>query len=53
MKKYIPLRLIIAVLLVAGFSQSCTDLDEELFSSIDGEEFLTSEDELIAALGVA
>ncbi|MCB0582227.1 MAG: RagB/SusD family nutrient uptake outer membrane protein [Phaeodactylibacter sp.] len=53
MKKHIPLRLFFVTLLLAGFGQACTDLEEELYSSIDGDSFLSSEAELIAALGAA
>src|SRR5690349_3617374 len=35
------------------FSQSCTDLDEELFSDVTAENFFKTDQEFIAALGQA
>ena len=35
------------------FSQSCTDLDEEIYSEIPAENFFQTDDEFIAALGQA
>src|SRR5665811_2109368 len=44
----------IAVVLLAGaFSQSCTKLDEKLYSSVTPSNFFKSEEEFISALGAA
>ncbi len=45
------------VLLIAGmllvFNNSCTDLDEELYSTVSFDNFFKSDEEFISALGVA
>lgn len=44
----------IAVVLLAGaFSQSCTKLDEKLYSSVTPSNFFKTEEEFISALGAA
>jgi hypothetical protein len=44
----------IAIVLLAGaFSQSCTKLDEKLYSSVTPSNFFKSEEEFISALGAA
>lgn len=45
--------LIISVLIVTTFTQSCTKLDEELFSEVTPENFFKTEEEFISALGAA
>jgi len=42
---------ILIVLVVAGFSQSCTNLDEELYSEVTPENFFNTEEEYVSALG--
>lgn len=42
--------LIVAMLLL-GFNQSCTNLDEEIFSDLTSENFPTTEEQFISALG--
>ncbi|MBR9922267.1 MAG: RagB/SusD family nutrient uptake outer membrane protein [Bacteroidetes bacterium] len=38
-------------LLLVGFTQSCTNLDEEIFSDLTSENFPTTEEQFISALG--
>ncbi len=40
-------------LLVAAFNQSCTNLDEELYSEVTPDNFFKSEAEFVSALGAA
>jgi len=44
---------ILIVLVMAGFNQSCTDLDEELFGEVTPDNFFSSEEEYVSALGAA
>ncbi len=44
---------ILVVLVVVGFSQSCTNLDEELYSEVTPENFFNTEEEYVSALGAA
>lgn len=44
---------ILIVLIVAGFNQSCTNLDEELYGEVTPENFFSSEEEYVSALGAA
>ncbi len=44
---------ILIVLIVAGFNQSCTNLDEELYGEVTPENFFNSEEEYVSALGAA
>jgi starch-binding outer membrane protein, SusD/RagB family len=54
MKKMIFLiRAIMIVSIIAAFNQSCTNLDEELYSDVTPENFFKTEEEFIAALGAA
>ncbi len=48
--KYIG-KFLFVCLLVIGFTQSCTDLDEEVFSQLTSDNFPQSEDQFISALG--
>lgn len=41
------------VALLFSFNQSCTDLDEQLYDTVDVDNFFKSEEEFIAALGSA
>lgn len=43
--------LVMAVALILAFSQSCTDLEEEYFSELTENNFPTTEEQFIAALG--
>jgi len=43
----------IFLLVAATFSQSCTNLDEELYSEVTPENFFKTEEEFISALGAA
>jgi len=51
MKK--SLFLLIGLIMVAGFSQSCTNLDEQLYSQVTPANFFKTEQEFISALGAA
>ncbi|MCK5068702.1 MAG: RagB/SusD family nutrient uptake outer membrane protein [Bacteroidales bacterium] len=44
---------IVIVLIMAAFNQSCTNLDEELFSEVTPDDFFSSEEEYVSALGAA
>lgn len=47
------IRVIMAILIVAAFSQSCTKLDEELFGEVTPANFFKSQEEFVSALGAA
>ena len=51
MKKLFIRRILLVGLGLMLFSQSCTNLEEELFSDITADNFFKTEDEFIAALG--
>ncbi len=54
MKKYrFSKFLLIAGLSLLSFNQSCTDLDEELFSAVTDDNFFKTEEEFVSALGAA
>lgn len=53
MKKLYILKFLIVALFIATFNQSCTDLDEELFSEVTPDNFFKTDEELIAGLGAA
>ena len=53
MKKSVFLISIMIGLLVAAFSQSCTKLDEELYSEVTPANFFKTEAEFVSALGAA
>jgi hypothetical protein len=53
MRKSIFKKAIIASIGLMFFTQSCTDLDEELFSEVAKDDFYKSNDEFVAALGTA
>lgn len=46
-------KLLLPVLFVLTFNNSCTDLEEELYDTLTDENFLKTEEEFIAALGAA
>ena len=52
-KSLVHLGLIIAVLIVTAFSQSCTKLDEELYGEVTPANFFKTQEEFISALGAA
>ena len=52
-KSLLLLRVIMIVLIVAPFIQSCTNLDEELYSEVTPDNFFQNEEEFISALGAA
>ena len=47
------LKIMMVVLLVIGLSPSCTNLDEELYSEVTPDNFFSSEEEFVSALGAA
>ncbi len=53
MKKMITRRIALVFAGLALLSQSCTDLEEELFSQVTAESFFQTDEEFIAALGQA
>lgn len=53
MKKYNFFKFLAAGLLILSFNQSCTNLDEELFSAVTEDNFFKTEEEFISALGAA
>lgn len=46
-------KILLPLLLVASFNNSCTNLDEELYDTLTDNNFLRTEEEFIAALGAA
>ena len=52
-KTLIPIRTILFGILVAALSQSCTKLDEQLYSEVTPANFFKTEEEFISALGSA
>lgn len=54
MKRYLVLmKVALFVMFVTIFSQSCTNLDEELYDSVTPDNFFKTEEEFISALGAA
>jgi len=53
MKTYNILKFLAAALLFVTLNQSCTDLEEELFSQVTSENFFKTEEEFVSALGAA
>jgi len=54
MKKSVFLiRVIMIVFIVTAFNQSCTKLDEELYGEVTPDNFFSSEEEYVSALGAA
>ena len=53
MKTTLFQRFILVVLVVAAFSQSCTKLDETLYSSVTPSNFFKTQEEFVSALGAA
>ncbi len=47
------LKITMVVLLLIGLSPSCTNLDEELYSAVTPDDFFSSEEEFVSALGAA
>jgi starch-binding outer membrane protein, SusD/RagB family len=52
-KTFLLIKAILAAFFVAAFNQSCTNLDEELYSEVTPDNFFKTEEEFIAALGNA
>lgn len=46
-------KLMLALVFLATFNNSCTDLDEKLYDTVTDDNFLKTEEEFIAALGAA
>ena len=53
MKRYNWFKLLALALLMMPLGQSCTDLEEELFSEVTEENFFKTEEEFASALGAA
>ncbi len=53
MKKFLFIKIMAATLFLGIFNQSCTDLEEEVFSQVTVDNFFQSDDEFISALGAA
>jgi hypothetical protein len=53
MKRYNFSKILVTLALLVTFNQSCTDLDEELFSQVTEDSFFKTQEEFISALGVA
>lgn len=53
MQKLFILRVLVVGLVMTAFTQSCTNLEEELYSDITADNFFKTEEEFIAALGQA
>ncbi|MEN8228187.1 MAG: RagB/SusD family nutrient uptake outer membrane protein [Bacteroidota bacterium] len=47
------LRAVVIVLVITAFGQSCTNLDETLYGEVTPENFFSSEEEYVSALGAA
>ena len=52
-KSLLLIRVVLVGLFATVFSQSCTNLDEELYSSVTPDNFFKTEEEFISALGAA
>jgi hypothetical protein len=52
-KSLFLIKAFVVVMIMAGFNQSCTNLDEELFDSVTPDNFFNTEEEILAALGAA
>jgi hypothetical protein len=54
MRKSLSLvKAMLLMILAVSFSQSCTNLDEELFGEVTPDNFFNTEEEILAALGAA
>ena len=53
MKKFLFIKIMAVTLFLGVFNQSCTDLEEEVFSQVTVDNFFQSDDEFISALGAA
>ncbi len=53
MKNLNYLKYLFLTVALVGFNQSCTNLDEELFDTVTGDNFFKTDEEFIAALGAA
>jgi hypothetical protein len=52
-KLLIPIKIILFGIILTASNQSCTNLDEELYSSVTPANFFKTEEEFISALGAA
>ncbi len=52
-KSLILIKVTVVALLVTALSQSCTKLDETLYSEVTPDNFFKSEKEFVSALGAA
>jgi starch-binding outer membrane protein, SusD/RagB family len=52
-RTFLLIKAILMGLLVAAFNQSCTNLDEELYSEVTPDNFFKTDAEFVAALGAA
>lgn len=52
-KQFLNIRIFLVGLFIVAFSQSCTDLEEEIYSEVTPERFFQSEAEFVSALGNA
>lgn len=52
-RTYILTKILLVGMFLVVFNQSCTDLEEEVFSEVTADNFFQSEEENIAALGAA
>lgn len=53
MKKFVLIKMMVLTMCLAIVNQSCTDLDEELFSEVTADNFFQTDEEFISALGAA
>ncbi len=51
--KFLTIRIILVGFFVIGFSQACTNLDEEIYSQVTPDKFFQSDAEFVSALGNA
>lgn len=51
--KYIIGKILLIVLFMAGINQSCTNLDEELYDTVSGDQFPKTQEDFVSALGTA
>ncbi len=52
-KTFFQLRFILVVLIATAFSQSCTNLDEKLYSEVTPDNFFKTDAQFVSALGAA
>lgn len=52
-KSLFLVKAMLSLILIVSFSQSCTNLDEELYGEVTPENFFNTEEEILSALGAA